>query len=142
MSQPWRDRFSGYFTKPAFKLFKALFKDALYVASQVWETFHGSLEGRCVPGKHLAILGCLCSRGVSAPRHHSKLGNYFAGDAQPKNDFRTAFTELRYLHTTAGQQENLLNRIAREINHLAAPGVHRARGGQDICANRTGKTRK
>src|SRR2546427_1209089 len=129
MSQPWRDRFSGYFTKTAFKLMEELLKDPLYVASEAWETFHGSLESRCIPGKQVTILGCLRSRGVPAPRHQSKLGNYFARNAQPKDDFRAAFTELRYLHTTAGQQENLLNLIAREINHLAAPEVHGARGG-------------
>src|ERR1700731_1992229 len=129
MSQPWSDRFGGYFTKTALKLLKALFKDVLYVASQVWEAFHGSLESRCIPGKHLAILGRLRGRGVPAPRHHRKLGNYFARDAQPKNDFRAAFTELRYLHTPAGQQENLLNLIAREINHLAAPELRGARRG-------------
>src|SRR6266480_161833 len=128
MSQPWRDRFGGYFTKTAFKLMEALFKDALYVASEAWETFHGSLESRCIPGKQLAILGCLCSRGVPAPRHQSKLGNQFARDAQSKNDFRAAFTELGYLHAAASQHENLLDLIAREINHLAAPDVHRARG--------------
>jgi len=130
MSQPWRDRFSGYFTKPAFKLFKALFKDALYVASQVWEAFHGSLESGYIPGEDVAMLGCLRSRGVPAPRHHRKLGNYFARDAQPKNDFRAAFTELRYLRPAVGQQENLLNLIAREVNYLAAPELHGARRGQ------------
>jgi hypothetical protein len=66
---------------------------------------------------------------VPAPRHHSKLGNYFARDAQPKNDLRAAFTELRYLHTAVGQQENLLNLIAREINHLSAPELQAARRG-------------
>jgi len=59
--------------------------------------FYNSLEGRRVPGKHFAILDACAVEDCLLPATRGKLGNYFARDAQPKNDFRAAFTELRYL---------------------------------------------